>query len=69
MKVAADVIIALTAIACLSALATSVYPGILDDLLSTAALLSFIVVPVVGIVALVGFIALGRVLGLNGKVL
>lgn len=60
MKVAAHVIIALTAIACLVALAISVYPGVLNDLLFVGILLSFLVVPFVGIVALVGVIALAR---------
>lgn len=60
VKAAANVIIALTAIACLMALAISVYPGLLNDLLFAGILLSFLVVPVAGIVALIGLIVLAR---------
>ncbi len=60
MKVATNVIIALIAIACHAALAISVYPGVLNDLLFRAVLLSFLVVPVIGLVSLVGFISWAR---------
>lgn len=57
---AANVSIALTALVCLVALAISIYPGVLDDLLFIGVLLSCLVVPVVGLVALVGVIVLAR---------
>jgi hypothetical protein len=60
MKVAANVIIALTALACLVALATSIYPGEANDLLFIGILLLFLVGPVVGIIALTGVIILAR---------
>jgi hypothetical protein len=60
MKVAANFIIALTALACLVALAISIYPGVLNDLLFIGIFLSFLVVPVLGLVALVGVIVLAR---------
>jgi hypothetical protein len=60
VKVAANVIIALTALACVVALAISVYPGTLNDLFFVGILLSFLVVPFVGVVALVGAIVLAR---------
>jgi hypothetical protein len=63
VKTIANAIIALTAIVCLVALAISVYPGVLNDLMFLGILLSFLVVPVVGVVALVGLI----VLAWNGK--
>ena len=60
MRVAANVIIVLTGTACLGTLAISVYPGVLNDLLFLGLILSFMAAPVVGIVALVGLIALAR---------
>lgn len=60
VKVASNVIIALTALACLVALAISVYPGVLNDLLFIGILLSFLVVPVVGIAAVVVLVVLAR---------
>jgi hypothetical protein len=66
VKVAANVIIALTALACLVALAISVYPGVLNDLLFIGILLSFLIVPVVGLVGLVSLIVLVRKRKLRG---
>jgi hypothetical protein len=60
VKVASNVIIALTALACVVALAISVYPGILNDLLFFGILLSFLVVPVVGIVGVIVLFVLAR---------
>jgi hypothetical protein len=53
VKVASNVIIALTALACAAALAISVYPGVLNDLLFKGILLLFLIVPVVGLVSLI----------------
>lgn len=58
MKTTANIAIALTALACVVALAVSIYPGVLNDLLFLAVLLSFLIVPIVGIVALVTLIVL-----------
>lgn len=58
MKWAANILIVLTAIACLAALTTSVYPGVLNDLVFRAVLLAFLAFPVVGIGLTVGLIIL-----------
>lgn len=60
MKVIANAIVGLTAVACGAALAVSVYPGALNALLFVTALLSVVGVPVAGVVALVGLIVLAR---------
>lgn len=60
VRIAANFLVASTAIVCLVALAISVYPGILNDLLSVGICLSVLVVPVLGIVALVALIILAR---------
>jgi hypothetical protein len=68
MKITFNVVIALTALACLVALAISIYPGILNDLLFIGILLSFLVVPVVGIVGVIVFLVLahkGKLRGLR----
>jgi hypothetical protein len=57
---AANVITALTAIACLLALAISVYPGVLNSVLFVGFLLSLLVIPIVCVVAFVGVIVLSR---------
>ena len=64
MKIAANAIIALTALACTAALAISIYPGILNDLLFFGILLSFLIVPVAAVIAIVVLI----VLAYKGKV-
>lgn len=60
MKLAANLIIALTTLACVAALAISVYPGVLNHLLFLGILLSFLVVPVVGLAALIAGVVLAR---------
>lgn len=68
MKVVANAIIAVTAVACLAALALNVYPGVLNDLLFLAILLSVLLVPILGLVAFIGFIVLawkGKLRGLR----
>lgn len=60
VKVAANFIIVLIALACGVALAISVYPGVLIDLLSTGVLLAFLFGPVWGLLALIGVIVLAR---------
>ena len=60
MKVASNLIIVLTALACVVALALSVYPGVLNDLLFIAMLLSFLAVPVVGLVGVIVFLVLAH---------
>ena len=60
LKVASNVIIALTALACLLALGISVYPGVLNDLLFIGIFLSFLAVPVVGIVGVIVLVVLAR---------
>jgi hypothetical protein len=60
MKLAGNVIIALIALACLAALATSVYPGVLNDLLFMGILLSFLIAPVVFIVGGIVLLILAR---------
>lgn len=47
---AANLAVVLVLLACLLALTSSVYPGVLNDLVFLAILLSFIVAPVVGII-------------------
>ena len=49
VKVASNAIITLTTLACVVALAISIYPGVLNDLLFIGILLSLLIVPVVGI--------------------
>lgn len=60
MKPAASLIVVLTAVSCLAALARSVYPGVLNDLLFAVILLSFFLLPIAGIAALVGSVLLVR---------
>ena len=60
MKIAADVTVAFIGLACVVALTTSVYPGVLNDVLSVGIFLSFVVVPVLGIVGLTGLIVVAR---------
>ena len=60
MKAASSIAIALAVVACVVALALSVYPGVLSDVLFLAVLLSLVIVPVVGIVAVVALILLAR---------
>ncbi len=60
VKVASNFIIALKALACVIALAISVYPGVLNDLLFIGILLSFWVVLVVAIVGLIVVVVLAR---------
>ena len=60
MNLISKVMIGLTMLACLVALAASVYPGMLGDLLFMAALLSFFVVPVVGIAVFAGSMVVAR---------
>src|SRR5688572_7220766 len=60
MKAAANVVIALTALACLAALAISVYPGALNELLFRVILLSLVAVPVVAIAGITALIVLAR---------
>ncbi len=63
VKVASNVIIALTALVCVVALAISVYPGVLNDLLFIGILFSILIVPLVGVVGLIVLL----VLALKGK--
>jgi hypothetical protein len=60
VNLAGKIIIALTSFTCLSALAISVYPGALNDLLFMGILLSPLIVPVVGLVLLSWYIVLAR---------
>lgn len=63
VKVASNVIIALTALVCVVALAISVYPGVLGDLLFRGILVSCLVFPIVclvGAMALVVLVVLVR---------
>ena len=46
MKVATNAIIVLTAVVCFAALAISIYPGALNDLLFMGVLVSFLVAPI-----------------------
>ena len=62
-KIIKRIAIVLTGLACLSVLTIGVYPGVLNDLLFGAILLSFLVVPVVAVVTLVVIV----VLALKGK--
>jgi hypothetical protein len=67
VKVASNVIIALTALACAVALVISVYPGVLNDLLFIGILLSVLVVPVVGIAGVTFLVVLARKGKLRGR--
>ena len=60
MRAAGNVIITLTALACLVALSLGVYPGVLNDLLFVGFFASFLVVPTVGIVAAAVLFVLAR---------
>ena len=60
MKVARNLAVVLTALVCLLALAISVYPGVLNDLMFLLILLSFVVVPVVGIIGAITLLVLAR---------
>jgi hypothetical protein len=60
MKFISNTILCATTLACLAALAADVYPGVLNDLLFTAILLSFFVGPIVAIAVLVGLYFLAR---------
>jgi len=60
VKAAGNLAVVLAVLVCLLALAMSVYPGVLNDLMFLAILLSFIVVPVVGITGSVTLLVLVR---------
>lgn len=60
MKRGANLIIAATAVACLAALAISIYPGVLNDLVVLGVLGFCFVLPVVGALGLIGVILLAR---------
>lgn len=60
MKTAGNIIIALTALVCLAALAISVYPGMLSNILFMAMFLSCLIVPFGFLAAIVAFILLAR---------
>ena len=60
MKSISKIMIGLTMLACLAALAVSVYPGVLGDLLFMATVLSLFVIPVVGIAVFAGSIVFAR---------
>ena len=56
MKTLGNVVLFSTAIVCPAALAISIYPGVLNDLLFSAILLGILVIPVIAILALVALI-------------
>jgi hypothetical protein len=60
VKLVSNVMLGLTTLACLAALAASVYPGALGDLLFMAIVLSFFVGPIAGITLVVVWIVLAR---------
>lgn len=60
MKVAGNLMVVFTTVICIAALTTSIYPGVLNELLFLGFLLSFLVVPVVGIGAVVAVLFLAR---------
>lgn len=66
MTVIGNAIIALTIFVCVVALSISIYPGVLNDLVFTAVLLSFVAAPVVGIVGIIFLVVLAPQARLRG---
>jgi hypothetical protein len=60
MKTIANVILVLISLACLAALAASVYPGLLNDIAFAGLLLSFLVVPPLGAILLIVLVVVWR---------
>lgn len=56
----ADCLLILTGVLCVGALLVSTYPGVLNDLAFLAILLSFVIVPVAGVIGLVLLVILMR---------